>query len=198
MARRRSPRATRETTLSGVKIYTRTGDGGETGLFAGGRVPKDHPRVAAYGDVDELNAALGAALALEPAGFEADLLTTIQRDLLTVGAELATPDPAKLAKALSGPPIGDAQVAALERAIDRHDDRLPPLRSFILPGGTPKAAALHLARTVCRRAERSVVRLAREAPVSPAVLRYLNRLSDLVFVLARAANAQAGARDTTW
>ncbi len=181
-----------------MKIYTRTGDRGETGLFAGGRVPKDHPRVAAYGDVDELNAAIGAAQALDPGDFEAPLLATIQRDLLTIGAELATPDPATLAKALAGPPTGDAQVAALEQAVDRYDDRLAPLRSFILPGGTPKAAAFHVARTVCRRAERSVVRLAHDTNVSPAVLRYLNRLSDLLFVLARGANARAGVPDTTW
>ena len=181
-----------------MRIYTRTGDDGETGLFAGGRVPKDHPRVAAYGDVDELNAALGLAMTLEPAAADRDLLETIQRDLFTIGSELATPDPAKLAQALSGPRVGQAHVAALERAIDRQEEQLEPLRNFILPGGTPKAAAFHLARTVCRRAERAVVRLVRETAVSADVLKYLNRLSDLLFVLARAANVRAGVRDVTW
>ena len=181
-----------------MKIYTRIGDTGETGLFGGERVSKDHRRVAAYGDVDELNASIGAAVAAAPPDFEAALLERIQRDLFTVGAELATPDPARLAKALSGPPVGDGDTAELEAAIDRLDATLPPLRNFILPGGTPKGAALHLARTVCRRAERSVVTLARDTAVSPAIVKYLNRLSDLLFVLARAANARAGRGDVTW
>ena len=181
-----------------MRIYTRTGDGGETGLFAGGRVPKDHPRVAAYGDVDELNAALAMAMTLDPVAADRELLESIQRDLFTIGSELATPDPAKLAQALSGPRVGDTHVAALERAIDAQEAALEPLRNFILPGGTAKAAALHLARTVCRRAERAVVRLSHETTVSTDVLKYLNRLSDLLFVLARAANARAGIRDVTW
>ena len=183
-----------------MKIYTKTGDGGETGLFGGGRIPKDSPRVAAYGEVDELNAALGLARALDPAEFADPLLQTIQRDLFTVGAELATPDADKLAKALSrsGAAIGASDIAALEHAIDDHESRLEPLKNFILPGGAPKAAALHLARTVCRRAERAVVTLARDEPVSPAIVRYLNRLSDLLFVLARAANAHAGRPDIKW
>lgn len=181
-----------------MKIYTKTGDEGETGLFGGDRIPKDHRRVAAYGDVDELNAAMGLARATAPVDFEDPLLQTIQRDLFTVGAELATPDPARLAKALGGPPLGVAEVTALEQAIDRLDAGLPPLKAFILPGGAPKGAAFHVARTVCRRAERTVVGLAREAPVSPAIRRYLNRLSDLLFVLARTANARAGAGDLPW
>lgn len=181
-----------------MKIYTKTGDEGETGLFGGERVPKDHRRVAAYGDVDELNAAVGLARATAPVDFEDPLLQTIQRDLFTVGAELATPDPARLAKALGGPPLGDAEVTVLEQTIDRLEARLPPLKAFILPGGAPKGAALHVARTVCRRAERTVVGLARETPVSPAIRHYLNRLSDLLFVLARAANARAGAGDLPW
>jgi len=181
-----------------VKIYTRTGDAGETGLFAGGRVPKDHPRVGAYGGVDELNATIGLAVALEPVELERPLLETIQRDLFTVGAQLATPDREKLARALSGPPIGAQHVAVLEQAIDRLEERLEPLRNFILPGGSVKAAALHVARTVCRRAERAVVALAHDQTVDPDVLRYLNRLSDLLFVLARSANARAGVPDTTW
>ncbi|MGH7529806.1 MAG: cob(I)yrinic acid a,c-diamide adenosyltransferase [Gemmatimonadales bacterium] len=183
-----------------MRIYTKTGDAGETSLFGGGRVPKDDPRVEAYGSVDELNAAIGLALALEPAAFEAAVLQTIQRDLFTIGAELATPDQAALAKALarSGPAVGPAQVGALENVIDRHEANVPPLKNFILPGGTPKAAALHLARTVCRRAERAVVGLARDQHTNPAIIHYLNRLSDLLFVLARAANAQAGRPDVPW
>ena len=181
-----------------MKIYTKTGDGGETGLFGGGRVPKDDLRVEAYGQVDEVNAALGLALALEPAEFEATLLQTVQRDLFTIGAELSSPDPAKLAKTHPGPLIGARQVAALETVIDRHEEQLAPLKSFILPGGTPKAAALHVARTVCRRAERSAVALARAVPVSPAIVTYLNRLSDLLFVLARAVNKRAGRSDIVW
>jgi cob(I)alamin adenosyltransferase len=181
-----------------LKIYTKTGDEGETGLFGGERVPKDHRRVAAYGDVDEVNATLGLARATEPTDFEDPLLQAIQRNLFAIGAELATPDPARLAKALGGPPLGEAEVTALEQAIDRLDAALPPLKVFILPGGTPKGATFHVARTVCRRAERSVVGLARETPVSPAIRHYLNRLSDLLFVLARAANARAGAGDLPW
>ncbi len=181
-----------------MKIYTKTGDTGQTGLFGGGRVPKDDRRVEAYGQVDELNAAMGLALALEPVDWEQGLCQTIQRGLFTIGAELASPDPGKLAKALDGRPIGDAEVQALEQAIDRHEAQLAPLQRFILPGGTPKAAALHLARTVCRRTERGVVALARETAVSPAIVKYLNRLSDLLFVLARAANARAGRPDITW
>lgn len=181
-----------------MRIYTKTGDGGETGLYGGERVPKSHPRVAAYGDVDETNAAIGAAAAAAPPEFEAALFERIQRDLLTIGAELAAPDPMRLERALSGPPIGDSDVLELERAIDRLEGPLPPLRSFILPGGAPKAAALHLARTVCRRAERSVVTLTREVAVSSPILKYLNRLSDLLFVLARAANAHVGRGDVTW
>jgi cob(I)alamin adenosyltransferase len=180
-----------------VKIYTKTGDAGETGLRGGRRVPKDDARVAAYGAVDEVNAAIGFAGALDPTTFEGPLLDTIQRDLFTIGAELATPDPAQPPKAPSAP-IGAAEVEALERAIDRNEQRLEPLAQFILPGGVPKAAALHVARTVCRRAERRVVGLRRQAPVSPAILQYLNRLSDLLFVLARTANLAAGRPDIPW
>jgi len=181
-----------------VKIYTKTGDEGETGLFGGGRVPKDDPRVAAYGEVDEVNAAIGLAASLEPAGIDAEFLQTIQRDLFTIGAELASPDPSKVDKALAGPRIGEAQIGMLEHMIDGHEAKLEPLKNFILPGGTPKAAAFHLARTVCRRAERTVVALAHRQKISPAIVQYLNRLSDLLFVLARAANAKAGRPDVTW
>ena len=183
-----------------MKIYTRAGDGGDTGLFGGARVPKDDARVVAYGEVDELNAALGMVLALEPQEMCRDVLERIQRDLFTIGAELAAPagDRAKLAKALPGDPIGESHVGMLEHVIDAHEAKLPPLQAFILPGGTPKGAALHIARTVCRRAERTVVPLARSGVASPAVLQYLNRLSDLLFVLARSANAAAGRPDVTW
>jgi len=142
--------------------------------------------------------AAASSAAAAPGEFESPLFERVQRDLFTIGAELATPDPARLAKALAGPPIALADVAELERAIDRLEATLPPLKNFILPGGTPKGAALHLARTVCRRAERSLVALARESAVSPAIMQYMNRLSDLLFVLARAANALAGKGDVTW
>jgi len=181
-----------------VKIYTKTGDGGETGLLGGGRVRKDDPRVAAYGQVDELNAAIGLAIALDPRGFASDILEPVQRDLFTIGAELAAPEPAARERALGGRSIGAAAIEALERAIDAREQTVPPLREFILPGGSPKAAALHLARTVCRRAERGVVTLTQQSTVSPAIVTYLNRLSDLLFVLARAANAQAGQPDVKW
>jgi cob(I)alamin adenosyltransferase len=181
-----------------ARIYTKTGDEGETGLFGGGRVPKDDARVAAYGEVDEVNAAVGFAASLEPAGMDTEFLQTIQRDLFTIGAELASPDAAKVDKALSGPRIGEPQIGMLEHMIDGHEAKLEPLKNFILPGGTPKAAAFHLARTVCRRAERAVVALARQQTISPAIVQYLNRLSDLLFVLARATNAQAGRPDVQW
>ena len=176
-----------------MKIYTKTGDSGETGLFGGGRVPKDHLRVRAYGEVDELNAALGFAATLEPVPFESSLLQAIQRDLFTMGAELASKDPGKLREVLDA-----ADVHALEKVIDRYEAGLTPLKNFILPGGSPKAAALHVARTVCRRAERAVVSLNREQPTNQTVIHYLNRLSDLLFVLARAVNAQTGHADVTW
>jgi cob(I)alamin adenosyltransferase len=183
-----------------VKIYTKTGDEGQTSLFGGQRVSKDDARVRAYGDVDELNAVLGLAISLEPSQFDSRSLATIQRDLFTIGAELATPDPNKLGKALarSGAAINPSDVAGLEEMIDAHEAKLPPLKNFILPGGTPKAAAFHLARTVCRRAERSVVTLARDQSINPSIIHYLNRLSDLLFVLARSVNAEAGKPDITW
>jgi cob(I)alamin adenosyltransferase len=189
----------RRPTLSGpMKIYTKTGDGGETSLFGGGRVPKHDPRVAAYGDVDELNSAIGLALAAEPRDLEVALLEQIQRDLFAIGGQLATRDPTKVASALTKAQIDDRRIEAMEAAIDRGDAVLPPLAAFVLPGGTPKAAALHLARTVCRRAERSVVALREREPVPPVVLVYLNRLSDLLFALARLANQRAGVPDRIW
>ncbi len=181
-----------------MTIYTRTGDQGDTGLFGGGRVEKDHPRVAAYGEVDELNSSLGVARATPPADFFDDLLESVQRDLFALGGHLATPDPERVAKALAKAQLSDERVALFEKIIDQADTELPPLRAFVLPAGTPKAAALHLARTVCRRAERGVVRLARESQVPPLFVIYLNRLSDLLFTLARLANHRAGTPDATW
>jgi cob(I)alamin adenosyltransferase len=181
-----------------MKIYTRTGDEGETGLFGGGRVSKDHPRVAAYGDVDELNSVLGVARATEPPEFFDQLLEAVQRDLFSIGGQLATPDPAPVAKALVKADLPMERVTEFERIIDASETDLPPLRAFVLPAGTPKAAALHQARTVCRRAERSVVHLARESQIPPVFIVYLNRLSDLLFTLARLANFRSGISDATW
>lgn len=181
-----------------MKIYTRTGDQGETALFGGGRVPKAHPRVAAYGDVDELNSALGVARATAPAPLFDDLLQSIQRDLFSLGGHLATPHPEKVRKALARAELSADRVALFERTIDEADAELAPLRKFILPAGTPKAAALHLARTICRRAERSVVALAATDEIPDLFLTYLNRLSDLLFTLARLANHRAGTGDVTW
>lgn len=181
-----------------MKIYTRTGDRGETALFGGGRVPKDHLRVTAYGEVDELNSGLGLALACEPVDFAASLLTSVQRDLFAIGGRLASPDPEKVAKALIKAAISEERVRQLEAEIDRAEAKLESLTAFVLPGGTMKAALLHVARTVCRRAERSVVALDHAEPVPPVILQYLNRLSDLLFTLARLANHQAGVPDRTW
>ncbi len=180
------------------RIYTRTGDGGDTGLFGGGRVRKSHPRVAAYGDVDELNSMLGVVRATEPADFCDDLLQTIQRDLFSIGGHLATPDPERVRKALEKAELPPERIAEFERSIDDADAELAPLKAFILPGGTAKAAALHLARTICRRAERHVVALAATDQVPEQFLIYLNRLSDLLFTLARLANHRAGKGDVTW
>jgi cob(I)alamin adenosyltransferase len=178
-----------------MKIYTRTGDDGTTGLFGGGRVKKASLRVEAYGTVDELNAALGVARAtrLDPS-IDA-VLAEVQADLFTLGAELACV-PGKEEK-LGMPLLSSAEGTRLERAIDAAEEGLPPLTSFVLPGGTPQAAALHHARTVCRRAERAVLAI-EEAPSRAEVVVYLNRLSDLLFVLARRANHLAGVADVPW
>ncbi|HEX6105956.1 MAG TPA: cob(I)yrinic acid a,c-diamide adenosyltransferase [Gemmatimonadales bacterium] len=181
-----------------MKVYTRTGDSGQTGLFGGGRVPKDHPRVAAYGDVDELNSSIGVVRATAPVQFHDELLESVQRDLFAIGGHLATPDPVKVSRALEKAELSAARVEAFERLMDEADAELPPLRAFVLPAGTPKAAALHLARTVCRRAERSVVHLSHESEVPALFIVYLNRLSDLLFTLARLANHRDGAGDVTW
>jgi len=179
-----------------MKIYTKTGDGGETGLFGGDRVPKSDGRVDAYGEIDETNAAVGAArAALEDAEL-AEELGRVQAELLAVGAELATPHGQRARAAV--PAVDPAWTARMERAIDRWDQELPALHQFVLPGGTPAAAALHLARTVCRRAERRVVALAAAAEVDAGVLPYLNRLSDLLFVAARLANHRGGRTETLW
>jgi cob(I)alamin adenosyltransferase len=181
-----------------MKIYTRTGDLGDTGLFGGGRVGKDHARVEAYGDVDELNAALGVVRAIEPVPRIDEIVAPVQRDLFSIGALLATPDLDRMKEHLAKARIDDGRVAEMEAAIDECERELDPLRSFILPGGTPKAAALHMARTVCRRAERRIVALGREVEVPELVIRYLNRLSDLLFMLARVANRRSGTGEVTW
>ena len=181
-----------------MKIYTRTGDTGETALFGGGRVTKDHPRVAAYGDVDELNSVIGLIRATEPAALFDPLLESIQRDLFSIGGHLATPDPERVRKALEKATLSPERVSEFERAMDEADQELQPLKAFVLPAGTPKASALHLGRTVCRRAERSVVHLAHGNDVPELFVVYLNRLSDLLFILARLANHRAGVSDVTW
>ncbi len=186
-----------------MKIYTKTGDAGETGLFGGGRVRKDHPRIAAYGALDELNATLGVARVevarstdLSPptaASLDA-LLGDLQNRLFDLGAELATPDSESKGTLL----LQQHHVDDLERAIDEYEAGLPPLTQFILPGGNATAAALHVARCVCRRAEREIVSLAEVHPLRDLPIRYVNRLSDLLFVLARAANHAAGGGDVPW
>jgi len=179
-----------------VKIYTKTGDLGLTGLLGGARVPKHAPRVAAYGDVDEANAALGAVIALAGAPL-ARLLGRVQKDLFAIGARLADPTH-KVAARRAKAAVTSAHVRRLERVIDARERELPPLRAFVLPGGTKAAALLHQARTVARRAERSVVALSHDAPVEPGILVYLNRLSDLLFVLARYENHRAGLVEERW
>jgi cob(I)alamin adenosyltransferase len=179
-----------------MKIYTKTGDDGMTGLLGPGRLPKDHLRIEAYGTVDELNATIGVARAsgLEPGLDQA--LALVQEELFAAGASLADPDPeGRFHRSLTA-----ERVERLEQAIDRMEEELPPLTQFILPGGTPTAAQLHLARTVCRRAERLVVQLARQEVEFVAVLLipYLNRLSDYLFVLSRLVNQRAGVPDVPW
>ena len=179
-----------------MKIYTKTGDTGETSLFDGTRVSKADPRVAAYGEVDELQACLGAVRAT---GLDPDLdemCVSLQRGLFAVGARLADPSH-KISARVEKAAVSDEDVARLEGWIDRLDRELPPLRHFILSGGTPGGAALHLARAVCRRAERAVLHLGSEA-VEPLVIVYINRVSDLLFTMARAANYRAGVSETEW
>jgi cob(I)alamin adenosyltransferase len=178
------------------RIYTRTGDAGDTGLFDGTRVSKADPRVAAYGEVDELAAWLGLARTSLASSDLAEILEQIQRDLFAVGARLADPR-GRIAPRVEKSALGDGRVQALEGHIDALEATLAPLRRFILPGGTQGGALLHLARAVCRRAERAVVGLGVDA-VDPIVIVYLNRVSDLLFVMARAANARAGVPEIEW
>ena len=179
-----------------MKIYTKTGDSGDTSLFGGTRVRKTDPRVVAYGDVDELQACLGMARAATlPADLD-EMCVALQRDLFALGARLA--DPAhKIAKRVQKIVIDERSVAQLENWIDRLDTEIPPLRHFILSDGCPAGAALHFARTVCRRAERAILLLGADA-VEPIVIVYVNRLSDLLFTMARAANHRAGTAETPW
>jgi cob(I)alamin adenosyltransferase len=179
-----------------VKIYTKTGDQGETGFFGGGRVKKDDARIAAYGDVDELNAFVGLVRSANPDTAVDAILKSIQNDLFDLGAVLATPESKNLEG--KGSFVGEREIANLEREIDRMEKDLTPLKTFILPGGSETAAHLHIARTVCRRAERSVVTLAGREKIGAEIVTYLNRLSDFLFVLARWVNFKQGVADVEW
>ena len=181
-----------------MKIYTRTGDEGETALFGGGRVSKGHARVEAYGTVDELNSALGMSVEAVADEEIRRWLVQIQSDLFSLGASLATPGSEDGSAAPTIPPLPEARVEEMEGWIDLSSEETPELRAFILPGGSRGAASLHFARTVCRRAERFVVNLGRAEPIHPVVIRYLNRLSDLLFALARLENARQGLQDVRW
>lgn len=182
-------------TSAPMKIYTRTGDDGTTGLLGAARVRKHDARVEAYGSVDELNAALGVAVTFDPERWLAADFARIQPALFQIGAELATTDESLLQKLAR---VTDEDITALEGVIDRLENDLPPLTKFILPGGSAFAAHLHLARTICRRAERRVTALAETAHVDARVVKYLNRLADLLFVMARWANHRAGVPEITW
>jgi cob(I)alamin adenosyltransferase len=181
-----------------MKIYTGTGDSGTTGIFGGNRVAKHHPRIEAYGTVDELNAAIGMVLGHQTSsdtlGPAADMLKRIQSELFVVGADLATPMDARV----DVPRVEERMVRQLEADIDGTDDGLDELKSFILPGGIPVAASLHFARTVCRRAERRVVQFGESAEINEKTVVYLNRLADLLFVMARHANTSSGSGDVIW
>jgi cob(I)alamin adenosyltransferase len=180
-----------------LKVYTRRGDAGDTDLFGGARVGKEDLRVEAYGAVDEANAAVGAAAAHSMHDDLRALCRDVQQCLFDLGGTLATPD-AEHRRKTALPAVGAADIEALERHIDAFEAELEPLKRFILPGGTPAAAAFHVARTVCRRAERRVVALHRHEPQEPASLGFLNRLSDLLFVMARVENRRAGQGDVPW
>lgn len=181
-----------------MKIYTRTGDGGDTGLFGGGRVPKGHVRVEAFGTVDELNAALGISVQTVGDPQIRDWLIQIQNDLFSLGASLATPGADAGTARPTVPPLPKGRIQQMEEWIDLSMSEAPELRSFILPGGTTGSASLHFSRTVCRRAERAVVRLNQTEVSDPGVIRYLNRLSDLLFALARLENWRQGVPDVLW
>ena len=181
-----------------MKIYTKTGDDGNTNLFGGGpnsRVRKSDARIDCYGNIDELNSYIGWA-AVICKGSMAEQLRSVQSDLFTIGSHLAVADGAPLPASL--PALEDSIVSRLEMQIDAAVEQLPPLRNFILPGGSELAGRLHIARTVCRRAERRLVRFAMDRPVSPTILTFLNRLSDWLFVQARLANHEAGVTDVPW
>jgi cob(I)alamin adenosyltransferase len=175
-----------------VKIYTRTGDHGQTSLFGGARVPKHDPRIESYGTVDELSSHLGVARASWPSSPIDRELHDVQLDLFEIGAHLASPGTSRF------PGVELARIEALERSIDAMESRLTPLKTFILPGGTLAAAQLHVARTVCRRAERLVVALNDESSATVSTIAYLNRVSDYLFVAARLANLEAGVEDVPW
>ena len=177
-----------------MKIYTRKGDKGDTSLFGGKRVSKDSLRIESYGSVDELNSVLGVVRTLNPQKVIDDVLGQLQDHLFVLGADLATPRQQKN----TVPRITSSHIEPLEKQIDKWEEQLPPLRSFILPGGSPAAAQLHFARTVCRRAERLVVRLSKKEKIGQDPIRYLNRLSDLLYVMARYANKLDGSPETEW
>ncbi len=176
-----------------MKIYTRGGDEGHTSFFGGERVAKNHPRIEAYGTVDELNSVLGVSRVANPASSLDEQLISIQRDLFEIGAALASPNSDGR---FDGP--APERVERLESSIDTMESSLAPLRAFILPGGSPQSAALHHARTVCRRAERRVLNIGDESPPTRASIVYLNRLSDFLFVAARFANHESGFEDVPW
>ncbi|RMF78742.1 MAG: cob(I)yrinic acid a,c-diamide adenosyltransferase [Chloroflexi bacterium] len=178
-----------------MKIYTKTGDDGTTSLFAGGRVPKTHLRVECYGTVDELNSVIGVARSMNPSGLADEWLTHLQHDLFNLGADLATPRDAKAEWVVR---IDATHIAWLEETIDRMDTDLPTLKAFILPGGTPAAAHIHVARTVCRRAERRAILLAEQEHIGEHIIPYLNRLSDFLFTLARWENLEGGETEEKW
>ena len=179
-----------------MKIYTKTGDRGDTRLFDGTKVRKHHDRVDAYGDIDELNSFIGAAASFVTVAEMATILADIQKDLFSVGAQLADP---KFRERASGKfQLAPERTAVLEETIDRFETELPPLRQFILAGGGHAGALLHVARTVCRRAERRVVKLSEEVEVSAGVIEYLNRLSDFLFVIARVVNHREGKQEVPW
>ncbi len=181
-----------------MKIYTRTGDRGQTSLFGGGRVPKNHIRVEAYGSVDELNATLGMAVSVMMDSEMKEHLIQVQQDLFNLGASLATPGAEDGSATPSIPPLPLSRIEQMEAWIDAAAGETPELKSFVLPGGTQGGAALHMARTQCRRAERVAVRLAEEEAVAPGLIPYLNRLSDLLFAFARLENFRAGESDVLW
>jgi len=181
-----------------MKIYTRTGDSGDTALFGGGRVSKDHARVAAYGTVDELNSILGLALAKGLSEDTATRLRPVQDDLFAIGAVLSTAPPEENRPSPKTPDLPTDRIGEMEQWIDEATAELPPLREFVVPGGTESSATLHVARCVCRRAERATVTLAHDEPLDGVIVQYLNRLSDLLFVLARLENHRAGVGDVPW